>query len=81
MVSEILVKKNCTMPVKPLRYSFYPQRATFVQFLKQLMSLQIPHEQVKVLDHPKLQVLYFESILAYFYILFENHVILALYIS
>jgi hypothetical protein len=21
MVSEILVKKNCTMPVKPLRYS------------------------------------------------------------
>jgi N-acetylglucosaminylphosphatidylinositol deacetylase len=45
------------------------------------MSLQIPYEQVKVLDHPKLQVLYFESILAYLYILFENHVILALYIS
>ena len=81
MVSEILVKKNCTMPVKPLRYSFYPQRATFVQFLKQLMSLQIAHEQVKVLDHPKLQVLYFEYILAYFYILFEKHVNLTLYIS
>lgn len=53
----------------------------FVQSLNQTMSLQIPHEQVKVLDHPKLQVFYFESVLAYSYILFEKHVILTLYIS
>lgn len=37
----------------------------FVQSLNQTMSLQIPHEQVEVLDHPKLQVFYFESILLY----------------
>jgi hypothetical protein len=72
MVMELLGKKNCTMPVALLRYSdaklgpFYTQEQALctVQLLTRLLSLQIPREQVKVLDHPKLQVLYFESMLA-----------------
>jgi hypothetical protein len=81
MVLELLGRKSCTMPVRPLRYSdpklgpFYTRRASFVQFLNPLLSLQIPREQVKVLDHPKLQVPYFKSMSAYLYVMFEKHVI------
>jgi len=64
MVLELLGNKNCTVPVTLLRYSdaklgpFYTQEQVLytVQLLTRLLPWQIPREQVKVLDHPKLQV-------------------------